>query len=184
MWNTSRKPDATRRIVLLSTIAALVSASGCRDGIVSAEARRRVESTGPALAVAWNQLAYEIAYGEDQFLTFKGQRAIAMMHLAMHDALQAVVPLYESYVYDKRRPDADPMVAAAYAAREILVAAYPDRRDAINAELAKWRASVPEGAAQENAREVGVASAHALLQARENDGWNAPGSYTFGEAPG
>src|SRR5262245_55700556 len=30
---------------------------------------------GPGVVVAWNELAYDIAFAEDQFLTFKGQRA-------------------------------------------------------------------------------------------------------------
>ena len=38
-------------------------------------------------------------FAEDQFLTFKGQRALAMMHLAMHDALNAIVPVYETYAF-------------------------------------------------------------------------------------
>jgi hypothetical protein len=42
------------------------------------------------LAVAWSQVAYDIAFAEDQFRTFKGQCAIAMMHIAMHDALNTI----------------------------------------------------------------------------------------------
>jgi hypothetical protein len=49
----------------------------------------------PDAVVAWNTLAHDIAFAEDQFLTFKGQRMLALMHLAMHDALNAIVPVYE-----------------------------------------------------------------------------------------
>ncbi|HEY5808664.1 MAG TPA: hypothetical protein VIT67_11880, partial [Povalibacter sp.] len=50
---------------------------------------RASDSSGSAI-VEWNQLAYDIAVAEDQFTTFKGQRALAMMHLAQHDALNSV----------------------------------------------------------------------------------------------
>src|SRR5688572_33410345 len=49
--------------------------------------------------VYWNSVGHDLAVAEDQFLTFKGQRALAMMHLAMHDALNAIVPVYEAFAY-------------------------------------------------------------------------------------
>ena len=56
----------------------------------------RPSDLGADVIVSWNSLAHDIAFAEDQFLTFKGQRALAMMHLAMHDALNAIVPIYRS----------------------------------------------------------------------------------------
>lgn len=41
-------------------------------------------------AVAWNQLVLELAEKEDGFLTLKGVRTAAMMHLAMYDAFHSV----------------------------------------------------------------------------------------------
>jgi hypothetical protein len=41
-------------------------------------------SNDGALVVSWNQLAYELAFAEDEFQTFKGVRAFSMMHIAIH----------------------------------------------------------------------------------------------------
>ena len=67
------------------------------DFVEDALVSRGIELGHPRsrVIVAWNSLAHDIAFAEDQFLTFKGQRALAMMHLAMHDALNAIVPVYE-----------------------------------------------------------------------------------------
>jgi hypothetical protein len=59
---------------------------------------------------SWNLLAHDLAFAEDQFLTFKGQRALAMMHLAMHDAVNAIVPNLRdlrlpSWRHSARAPD-------------------------------------------------------------------------------
>ena len=50
------------------------------------------DHTTAGVIIGWNAVAHDIAVAEDQFLTFKGQRALAMMHLAMHDALNSIVP--------------------------------------------------------------------------------------------
>ena len=56
-------------------------------------------SRNPEVVVAWNAQAYEIAYAEDRFLTFKGQRALALMHLAIHDALKVLtIPVVEVHL--------------------------------------------------------------------------------------
>jgi hypothetical protein len=59
-------------------------------------APRAAAISDPRLATAWNQTVYEIAFAEDEFFTFKGHRAHAMMHLAIHDALNAVIPHYRT----------------------------------------------------------------------------------------
>lgn len=45
---------------------------------------------GPDLIIAFNDKLLAIADQEDGFLTLKGVRAAAMMHLAIHDALNAI----------------------------------------------------------------------------------------------
>lgn len=178
--------DAKRyaAVVAVAAIPALVTAAACNNPATSSEARTTAESTDASLAVAWNGLAYEIAYAADSFMTFKGQRALAMVHLAMHDALQAVLPIYHSYLYDERHPDADPYVAAAQAAADILRAAYPDRSADIDRQLAKTLDATTDRNAREEGQAVGAAAAGALLAARAGDGWDASGAYQFGGGPG
>ena len=51
--------------------------------------------------------------------------SLAMMHLAMHDAVNAAQPRYTAYAYTERDSAADPAVAAVTAAHDVLAALYP-----------------------------------------------------------
>lgn len=165
-------------------VALAALAANCADPAGADAPTDVVAATGPDLAIAWNQLAYEIAYAEDGFLTFKGQRAIALMHLAVHDALQAVVSVYSPYGLDAREPDADPLSAAAQAAHDVLLASYPDRYERLGVELRRWRERASGAAARELGARVGAASAQTLLTSRADDGYDTEGTYTFTDGPG
>jgi hypothetical protein len=107
------------------------------------------------IIVSWNSLAHDIAVAEDQFLTFKGQRALAIMHLAMHDALNTIVPIYERYAYTGHRRLAHPAAATAQAAHDVLLALYPPQRAALAEELARWLAEVPQGVLRDRGTALG-----------------------------
>jgi PAP2 superfamily len=139
---------------------------------------------GDGVVVAWNQKANEIAFAEDQFLTFKGVRAHAMTHIAQHDALNAVHRRFEQYAYTGRDRRAHPLAAAAQAARDVLVSEYPGERANVDALLAAQLAAVPDGARKLAGIALGRRSAGAILAVRRGDGYDFPGSYEFGDAPG
>jgi hypothetical protein len=136
------------------------------------------------VVVEWNQKAYDIGFAEDQFLTFKGARAHAMMHLAQHDALNAIHRIFDPYALFAADHAAHPIAAAAQAARDVLASQYPGAQASVDALLASQLAQVPEGAAKTAGITLGHQSAVAVLDAREGDGWDFPGTYTFGEGPG
>lgn len=131
--------------------------------------------------VAWNGLAGDLAFAEDRFLTFKGQRALAMMHLAMHDALNAIIPVYERYAHTGRPRLGHPVAAAAQAAHDVLVAQYPDKVAVIAAERARWLAAIAPGALRESGLAIGRDAAAAVIAARAGDGWDFPGRYEFAD---
>jgi hypothetical protein len=139
---------------------------------------------GAGVIAAWNELAHDLAFAEDQFLTFKGQRALAMMHLAMHDALNSIVPVYHRYGYTGKRVVAHPVAAAAQGAYDVLISQYPGQQPKLSAERAIWLGQVPSGALRDRGIELGRAAAAAILTLRVNDGWNFPGSYEFRSGPG
>jgi hypothetical protein len=140
----------------------------------------------PADAIVdWNRLAHDIAVAEDQFLTFKGQRALAMMHLAMHDALNAVEPVYEPFAYAERIwREAHPVAAAAQAAHDVLASQYAAQRTTLDDQLIRSLDQVPEGEPRNAGLAVGRESAAAILARRQGDGWDRQGTYAFGEGPG
>ena len=134
--------------------------------------------------VSWNALAHDVAFAEDQFLTFKGQRALAMMHLAMHDAINTIVPLYATYAYSGGHRSAHPLAAAAQAAHDVLVAQYPDQNVKIAGELDRWLAQVADGSLRHDGTALGNAAAAAVLAKRDGDGWNFSGSHQFHDGSG
>jgi PAP2 superfamily len=136
------------------------------------------------VVVAWNSLAYDLAFAEDQFGTFKGHRALAMMHLAMHDALNAIAPRYEPYAYSGRSRGAHPIAAAAQAAHDVLAAQYHNQAAAIATELSRWLDQVPDADPRARGIALGQAAAAAILAQREDDGWDFEGTYQFKEGPG
>lgn len=155
--------------------------------LLAAPAYAREAPTGnwrAEVIVSWNSLAHDVAVAEDQFLTFKGQRALAMMHLAMHDALNAIVPVYEPYAYPAHPRLAHPIAATAQAAHDVMVALYPTQHALLGDELARFLAQVPTGELRDRGITLGKAAAAAVLARRDGDGWDFQGTYEFKEGPG
>jgi len=136
------------------------------------------------LIIDWNRLAYRVAYEHDQFYSLLGIRTLTMTHLAMHDALNAIEPVYESYAYRDRLAGADPVAAGAQAAFEVLVNAYPARADTLSEVLEKWLKEVPPGEAKRIGSALGKRTAAAIIALREGDGHEKQGGYTPMSKPG
>ena len=116
----------------------------------------------PALAVAWNQRINDIGFAEE-FSFPKAIRAHVMMHVAMHDALNAVIPLYQQYAYHGHDPGADPIAAAAQAAHDVALSQYPGQQAVLDAELAKWLSQIPETPHKTRGIAVGRQSAATII---------------------
>lgn len=198
--STSTRSQALRlqrgsRRALVTVVIALFSASASAVETNDEQARSIVDQTllehglgrpqlDPGVVVAWNELAYEIALAEDQFLTFKGHRAFSMMHLAMHDALNSIVPVYSCYAYTGSRAVAHPIAAAAQAAYDVLVSQYPSAQQRLGEQLAAWLARVPDSPLEKRGIELGKATAAAILAVRAGDRFDFPGTYQFRSGPG
>ena len=90
----------------------------------------RAQDGTPAEAVVkWNQVVLEVAEKEDGFLTLKGLRTAVMMHVAMHDALNSVEPVYATYSSSTSVSDADKFVSLNQAAFTVASAQYPDMHE-------------------------------------------------------
>src|SRR5262245_13458377 len=186
-----------RKLVVLTIAASLAAAAAAQEARqlnpgerISDQEMRRWEDAAfvqlqqvffldSALVVAWNQTVNELAFAEDQFFTFKGVRAHAMMHIAIHDSLNAVIPLYRQFAY--RRPDffAHPIAAAAQAAHDAVLSQYPGEQARLDAELASWLSRIPDGPYKTLGITLGRQSAAAILALRMGDGWDFQGVYTF-----
>ena len=78
----------------------------------------------------------DYAVNEDGLTTLKGLRTTAMMHIAMHNALNTIVPVYATYEYQANGTiKADPVAASAQAAFEVAVNQFPGRRSELEEAL-------------------------------------------------
>jgi hypothetical protein len=93
-----------------------------------------------------------------------------MMNIAIHDALNAIVPVYKQYVYKEQDRSADPFAAAASAAHTVLNASWPDSADMINVKLKESLSNIPEGRAKKHGIALGIAAGKAILALRSGDG--------------
>ena len=82
--------------------------------------------------IDWNETALSAAFAANlDNLTFgcndalHESRMMAMMHVAIHDALNAIDRRYQPYAFDAHAPDASPDAAVAAAAHDVLVATFP-----------------------------------------------------------
>jgi hypothetical protein len=97
-------------------------------------------------------------------------RAFAILQAAVHDAVNGVERRYEPYTADISSPGASVDAAVATAARDVLVAFSPSRREKIEAEYVAALAAIPDGPAEHAGVMLGRQSAQANLDRRSSDG--------------
>jgi len=110
---------------------------------------------------------------------------VAMAHLAMHDALNAIDRRYEPYAYDAvARRGASPEAAVAAAAHGVLIVRIPNQKASLDAALAAALASIPDGRAKTDGVATGRMAAAAILARRADDGSDVVRPYKPGAALG
>ena len=108
-----------------------------------------------------------------------GSRAMAMMHVAMADAVFSIHPVYKPYaVWVRGHGSGDQLAAAAAAAHGVLVRLFPTEQVALDAALANSLSQVPDGRRKEEGMAVGVEVAANIVALRANDGSHEGLPYT------
>ena len=119
----------------------------------------------------WNFVAFEAAGGAAEGHALLASRSNAMMHIAMHDALNAIVPVFQQYAFRQRSNIwTDPIAASASAAHTVLKSLWPDSAKMLDERLARSLSAVANGAAKTKGIAVGIASGKAILAMRAGDG--------------
>ncbi len=132
----------------------------------------------------WNELIVSTAAEVDGFQTLLGNRAVPLMHLAVHDALNAIVPVYDQYAYTNTAGEAHPIAAASQAAHDVMVEIFPDHAESAAELHRKWLERVPGGSKKEQGIRIGSESAQAIIDLREDSGYDSIGEFTPGSEPG
>jgi hypothetical protein len=115
-------------------------------------------------------------------------RTLAIMQMAMHDALNAAHPVYARWwpsAADEPAPDgADPEVAMASAALEVLVLLHPEREAETASAFASIMARYPDSASKAAGRKLGQAIGRGAVAHRANDGFDEVRFFQGHDAPG
>lgn len=154
--------------------------------------------TAQSWILKWNQIAVDTS-GLDHTPVIKGEsrvfghqlgptrasRAMAIVHIAMFEAVNAIVGGYESYTGTP--PVAVPasmQSAIAQAAFDALVALYPSHAPRLNELLAESLNAIPDGPEKDAGIALGKSTAAAILAMRAGDGSEINDPYIFSDQPG
>lgn len=136
------------------------------------------------IVLQWNNVLLD-AIRAEQTAPPPASRNLAVMHVAIFDAVNSIDREFTPYLVKKVGPKgASVEAAAAEAAHDTLVALYPDRKATFDAALQDSLAAIPDGPAERKGIAVGRSVAQKVLQARRHDGANAVVPYTPGTDPG
>jgi hypothetical protein len=114
-----------------------------------------------------------------------GQREVTLVHVAMFDAVNSIERRYRPYLVQLTvARTASLEAAAATAAATVLLGLQPSKASDLKAALADYLAAIPEGSSKSDGIKLGEGVAAKVLQARENDGVNAPDAYRPKTRPG
>ena len=136
----------------------------------------------------WNRVAIDasgldhtpVAPGEarvfgEQFGPARASRAMAIVHIAVFEAVNAIAGGYRSYTGTLRAPKGSSMTAAiAQAAHDTLVALFPSQAVTFDTLLAEDLKSIPNGRGKKDGIDLGQRTARAILDLRDNDGSEHP----------
>jgi hypothetical protein len=115
-------------------------------------------------------------WNEQVFALGGASRTLAMVQVAMFDAINAIQPRYQPYLQLPAAPvGALPEAAAASAAYGVLVRLLPGQVAQLNATLALSLASLPDGAAKTSGIQYGDIVASVMYQSRLADNILVPG---------
>ena len=132
----------------------------------------------------WNEIAVNasgldhtpVALGEnrvfgEQLGPGRSSRAIAIVHIAIFDAINAISGGYQSYTGLRlTRPHASMDAAIAKAATDTLTAVFPSQSASFKELLTKDLRRIPNGQAKDEGIELGRRAAAAILALRASDG--------------
>ena len=165
MKSMSRRAPAT---LLASAFAAVLLITSVRADVVT----------------EWNARAETIAIDKQVAPAFNA-RQMAILHVAMFEAVNAIERRYAPYVLNlTAERTVSKEAAAAGAAHGVLVVFHPEQEGALESALTASLAAIPEGEPKSRGIALGRKAAAEMLALRAKDGSDAPESYRPHTSPG
>jgi PAP2 superfamily len=127
-------------------------------------------SQSASVVLRWNAVALQVLAVDPGLVL--DSRAFAIMHAAIHDAVNGVEPRYQPYTANISSPGASLDAAVAAAARDVLVALVlsPSQLTTIEIAYASALLAIADGPAKDAGIALGQQSAAANLMRRAGDG--------------
>ncbi len=133
---------------------------------------------------SWNLVATNAGLAAGQSPPLQ-TRTYAIVHIAIHDALNAIDRRNGPYALEtKAVPGASTTAAVAAAARDTLIALVPSQRESIERAYSEALAAVSDGGARASGVAIGQAAAALILSRRSVDGSNGTAAWSPGSVPG
>ena len=144
-------------------------------------------NVSPDMVLRWNDAAIYVVLRTGQLQAtprippFRESHYYAMVNIAVHDALNNIIPKYKTYAFSGRDKDANPDAAVAQAAHDVIAHFFGKLnppanvtpqvvQDSIHHLLAKSLEQIPDGDAKTKGVAIGAAAAQAIIQNRTGDG--------------
>ena len=131
----------------------------------------------------WNEKT--VAFVTPRMAPAAGQRVVAMIQVAMFDAINSIEPRYRPYLAQlPATATTSRQAAAAAAAASVLAGLHPQAEADFKAAGAAYLAALPDGDSKAEGIKLGEAIAAKILATRAKDGADAPDSYRPRTVPG
>src|SRR5262245_24744469 len=148
------------------------------------KSRKPKDNTPTSWVHHWNEIAIDasgldhtpVASGEnrvfgEQFGPARSSRAMAIVHLAIFDAMNAIEGGYQGYTSVSQKHGPMSMQAAiAQAAHDTLAVLFPSQASNFDLQMEADMAKIPNGKAKSNGMDLGHRAAMTILNMRINDG--------------
>jgi hypothetical protein len=151
--------------------------SNCRNALIAIALTGLSQPASADVITDWNDraVAYVLSRGMGPP---PAERIIAMVHVAMFDAINSIERRYRPYMSQlPATATTSKEAAAAAAAGTVLASIHPQTQADMKAALATYLANIPDSAEKTMGIKLGEAVAAKVLEARTNDGSSAPDSY-------
>ena len=166
-----------RRIAAtLAVLIASISFAAVADARPATRHRARaaVSSSQPDQVIQWNRTLLQVLQTPGaQPATVHPTRSMAIVHLAIYDAVNAIVGGDSPYLPLHAPRAASPDAAAAAAAHTVMLSLFPSQQSVIDAKFQDSLAQIGGGARVRRGIRVGTEAANRILAARANDGSGA-----------
>ncbi len=153
---------------MLFTVAFLCASLSLR-GNASADASS--DASQPDQVIQWNRTLLQILQTPGaQPATIHPTRSMAIVHLAIYDAVNAIMGRHAPYLVLQAPRSASPDAAAAAAAHTALLSLFPNQQSVIDAKFQDSLSQIGSGEHVRQGIRVGEEAANAILATRANDG--------------